>query len=137
MKEVVETIVRALVNDPDKVSVTQAEGERSVIVEVPSGRRLRARLPRSSSQAFDVGSQVTVAVRPERVSLGPETDAGIVGRLTEATYLGDVTEFRVQTEALGPVVVRRQNGEPGDARYVAGQPVTVTWGDAAALALAD
>jgi hypothetical protein len=34
VKEVVETIVRALVNDPEKVSVTQAEEERSVIVEV-------------------------------------------------------------------------------------------------------
>lgn len=34
MKEVVEAILRGLVSDPDKISVTQAEGERSVVVEV-------------------------------------------------------------------------------------------------------
>ena len=34
MKELVEMIVRALVDDPDRVLVSQVEGERSVIFEV-------------------------------------------------------------------------------------------------------
>ena len=34
MKELIEMIVRALVDEPDKVTVNQVEGERSVIFEV-------------------------------------------------------------------------------------------------------
>lgn len=34
MKELVELIARALVDDPDAVSVTQIEGEQSVILEI-------------------------------------------------------------------------------------------------------
>lgn len=34
MKELIEMIVKALVDNPDRVTVTQVEGERSVIFEV-------------------------------------------------------------------------------------------------------
>ncbi len=34
MKELVELIVRALVDEPDAVSVTQIEGSQSVIIEI-------------------------------------------------------------------------------------------------------
>ncbi|MGB9661986.1 MAG: KH domain-containing protein [Moorellaceae bacterium] len=34
MKELVETLVKALVDNPDQVSVTQIEGEKSVILEL-------------------------------------------------------------------------------------------------------
>ena len=34
MKELIEMIVKALVEQPDKVAVTQVEGERSIIFEV-------------------------------------------------------------------------------------------------------
>jgi len=34
VKELIEMIVRALVDEPDRVVVTQVEGERSVIFEV-------------------------------------------------------------------------------------------------------
>jgi predicted RNA-binding protein YlqC (UPF0109 family) len=34
VKELIEMIVKALVDDPDRVSVSQVEGERSVIFEV-------------------------------------------------------------------------------------------------------
>jgi len=34
VKELIEMIVRALVDEPDKVTVNQVEGERSVIFEV-------------------------------------------------------------------------------------------------------
>lgn len=34
VKELIETVVKALVDDPDRVAVTQVEGERSVIFEV-------------------------------------------------------------------------------------------------------
>lgn len=34
MKELVETLVKALVDNPEQVSVTQIEGEKSVILEL-------------------------------------------------------------------------------------------------------
>ena len=34
MKELIEMIVKALVDDPERVTVTQVEGERSIIFEV-------------------------------------------------------------------------------------------------------
>ncbi len=34
MKELVETIARAIVDEPDKVYVNQVEGEKSVILEL-------------------------------------------------------------------------------------------------------
>ena len=34
MKEMLETIVKYLVNNPDQVSVTEVEGEQSVILEL-------------------------------------------------------------------------------------------------------
>ncbi len=34
MKPVMEVLVRALVNNPDKVIINQTEGERSVVVEI-------------------------------------------------------------------------------------------------------
>ncbi|MCG0277202.1 MAG: KH domain-containing protein [Thermanaeromonas sp.] len=34
MKELVETLAKALVDNPDQVSVTQIEGEKSVILEL-------------------------------------------------------------------------------------------------------
>ena len=34
MKEMLETIVKYLVNEPEKVSVTEIEGEQSVILEL-------------------------------------------------------------------------------------------------------
>ncbi|MGI9951073.1 KH domain-containing protein [Moorellaceae bacterium AZ2] len=34
MKELVETLAKALVDHPDQVSVTQIEGEKSVILEL-------------------------------------------------------------------------------------------------------
>ncbi len=34
MKELVELLIKALVDDPDAVEITQAEGERSLVFEV-------------------------------------------------------------------------------------------------------
>ncbi|NSW91073.1 MAG: KH domain-containing protein [Firmicutes bacterium] len=34
MKELLETIVRALVDNPDKISVNEVEGEKSLILEL-------------------------------------------------------------------------------------------------------
>ena len=91
------------------------------------------------------GQAVTVATRPERLEVVP-ADAGTVGdgwssapgRINQGTYLGDQTEFRVQTDLAGELIVRRQNatGAGASQGLGPGDPVVVRWLDAANLVLA-
>ncbi len=94
----------------------------------------------------DPGDAVTVAVRPERLRveprLGASTDLGpgwttIDGRINQGTYLGDQTEYRVQTDEAGELIVRRQNaaGVGGGIGLGPGDPVKVSWHEDADLVL--
>jgi ABC-type Fe3+/spermidine/putrescine transport system ATPase subunit len=89
------------------------------------------------------GDPVTIAIRPERLRVEPVDSApatngtSVRGRISQGTYLGDQTEYRVSTEQAGELVVRRQNTNgvattqglgPGDA-------VVVRWDDEANLVL--
>jgi spermidine/putrescine transport system ATP-binding protein len=109
-----------------------------LLVELPSGHRMRAVRP-AGADPVAAGAGITIAVRPERVRLAAAEAGGIQGRLVEATYLGDSTDLLVRTDALGDVLGRRLNSEPGAeaARFAVGDLVTVDWDDAAALALTD
>ncbi|MEA2518447.1 MAG: hypothetical protein QOF49_527, partial [Chloroflexota bacterium] len=61
----------------------------------------------------------------------------IPGRISQGTYLGDQTEYRVRTDHAGELVARRQNqlGEQSSQGLGPGQPVTVRWHEAANLVL--
>ena len=113
-----------------------AAGPR-IVIETASGLRIGARQPPDAASPLAEGATATVAVRPEWVRLGAPGEDGIVGRLIEATFLGDATEYRVETESLGTVVARRQTGGSGPAStgHVVGEAVTVGWDESAALAL--
>ena len=63
----------------------------------------------------------------------------IPGRVRQGTYLGDQTEYRIETDAVGDLVVRRQN-ETADASnrtFGPGEPVVVSWHEEANLVLVD
>jgi spermidine/putrescine transport system ATP-binding protein len=95
------------------------------------------------------GDAVVVAVRPERLSVEPATgDAppasngstgwtAVPGRITQGTYLGEQTEFRIQTDQAGELIVRRQNvtGATGGSGLGPGDPVVVRWHEDANLVL--
>jgi spermidine/putrescine transport system ATP-binding protein len=93
------------------------------------------------------GNDVIVAVRPERVEVVPAaTDMAaaegwtvVPGRLRQGTYLGDQTEYRIETDAVGELVARRQNAAgAGNALGVGpGDPVLVRWHEEANLILVD
>ena len=93
------------------------------------------------------GNDVIVAVRPERVEVVPAaTDTAaadgwtvVPGRLRQGTYLGDQTEYRIETDAVGELVARRQNAAgAGNALGVGpGDPVLVRWHEEANLILVD
>ncbi len=110
-----------------------------------NGLVLRGRLT-DPGAAVAVGGDVTVATRPERIEVVPAgthdpAAAGWVtveGRINQGTYLGDQTEFRVQTDQAGELLVRRQNatGAAASQGIGPGDPVTVRWREEANLILA-
>ena len=63
----------------------------------------------------------------------------VPGRIHQGTYLGDQTEFRVQTDLAGELVVRRQNatGAKASLGIGPGDPVSVRWQEEANLVLAN
>lgn len=97
------------------------------------------------SVALEAGRSVTVATRPERLEVVPSGSEAaepgwscVSGRIHQGTYLGDQTEFRVQTEQAGELIVRRQNatGAGASQGLGPGDPVVVRWRDEANLVLA-
>jgi spermidine/putrescine transport system ATP-binding protein len=91
-----------------------------------------------------VGQAVTVVTRPERLEVVPQEAAearpgwtAVPGRIHQGTYLGDQTEFRVQTDGAGELIVRRQNatGAATGQGLGPGDPVTVRWREEANLVL--
>jgi ABC-type Fe3+/spermidine/putrescine transport system ATPase subunit len=99
-----------------------------------------------ASRQLAIGDKVTVATRPERLEVvaddqGDEAEAGysrVRGRIHQGTYLGDQTEYRVQTEQAGELIVRHQNasGAGGAPGAGPGDPVIVRWHEEANLVLA-
>jgi spermidine/putrescine transport system ATP-binding protein len=98
-----------------------------------------------ASATPSVGDEVTVAIRPERFEI--ETGSGepaaidgstaIRGRITQGTYLGDQTEYRIDTAEAGVLVVRQQNalGASTGRGIGPGDPVVVRWHEEANLVL--
>jgi spermidine/putrescine transport system ATP-binding protein len=78
-----------------------------------------------------VGDAVRIAVRPERVQMGPSNgavpDGGsrLDGTIAEIVYLGMYTQFHIDTR-LGRVVCHRLADESLGA-FETGSPVALTW----------
>jgi len=93
-----------------------AEGQRVVVVLPPSGA---------------VGETLQVAVRPERVQIGPVGDASaeggsrLEGEVSQIVYLGMYTQFHVGTR-VGALVCHRLAGESAEP-FEVGTRVALTW----------
>ena len=95
-----------------------------------------------------IDDDVTVATRPERLEVRSADDAGtddrgtvwtsVPGRISQGTYLGDHTEYRIATELAGELIVRRQNtkGTQNSLGAGPGDPVVASWHEDANLILA-
>ena len=115
-----------------------------VIVRSDRGLALRGWVT-DAEATLAVGQGVTVVTRPERLEVVPQLADGDVipgwtavnGRIHQGTYLGDQTEYRVQTEGAGELIVRRQNaaGAGAGQGLGPGDPVTVRWREEANLVL--
>lgn len=118
---------------------------RIATVRGDSGLLLRGRVT-DPDRTLAAGDSVTVASRPERLEVAPadavaEPTSGVTavqGRVRQGTYLGDQTEYRVDTGEAGELIVRHQNaaGAGGAVGVGPGDPVVVRWHDDANLILA-
>ena len=126
-------------------SVVEPADERGfTTVRSEQGLTLRGRVTDPAARP-SVGERVTVATRPERLEVAP-ADSGastsssvthVAGRIHQGTYLGDQTEYRVQTDQAGELIVRHQNalGAGGALGVGPGDPVIVRWQEDANLIL--
>ncbi len=122
----------------------------------PGGRRARVQTDGGLSLAGlitdpagqpSAGDVVTVAIRPERLRIEPRNGASaaapeagwtaVDGSIRQGTYLGEQTEYRVQTAAAGELIVRRQNvaGAARGRGLGPGDSVVVQWHEEANLIL--
>ncbi len=127
-------------------TVTQPpDAEGNIVVRTARGLTLRGRVTDRDAHPV-AGDAVTVATRPERLEVAvaagqPISTPGMTevrGRVQQGTYLGDQTEYRVETEEAGELIVRRQNtdGAEGAVGVGPGDPVVVRWQEDANLILA-
>jgi putative spermidine/putrescine transport system ATP-binding protein len=92
-----------------------------------------------------VGSQLTIAVRPEKIQLHdpaeplPEGICHARGTITEVVYLGTVTRYMVAIEGAGTVVVLEQNLDTTsmEALGAQGRAVRLTWQPRHTFAIGD
>jgi spermidine/putrescine transport system ATP-binding protein len=120
------------------------DGTGDVVVETRDGRTVTGRLT-DAEATLDAGSEVTLAVRPERIEIrsldgeasGASDETVLDGRIGESTYLGDQREFRVET-SVGTILTRRQNtlGSRATMTMNPGDAVRLAWRNEAALVLA-
>ena len=126
-------------------TVVEHGADGTVTVRTGRGLTLRGWLTDRDHTVAD-GDSVVVATRPERLEVMSAESAGsagpgisqIRGRVQQGTYLGDQTEYRVDTDEAGEVIVRHQNaaGAGGAPGVGPGDPVVVRWQEEANLILA-
>jgi spermidine/putrescine transport system ATP-binding protein len=116
---------------------------RRAVVESARDLRLQGRVTEPDATPA-AGDEVVVAIRPERLGIDPAGTASrgsawieLEGQVRQGTYLGDQTEYRVETVQAGELVVRRQNaaGADREAGFGPGDRVVVSWHEEANLVL--
>ena len=108
-------------------------------VEIPGSGVVRGRVASGEPPS----GMVTLAVRPERLSLASELPAGIVpagwnalsGSVADVIYLGTHTQVVVALPGGGTVIVHRQNRTGGDGGPQPGENAAVAFDPASATIL--
>jgi len=89
--------------------------------------------------AVEAGQAISIAVRPEKLSLSHDLSSSEVnaqpGEVVDADYLGGVTRYRVKLAGGDVVQVARANAAGSAAAFEAGQNVTVSFAPEDAVVL--
>ncbi len=89
-----------------------------------------ARVPVPTTAAVKVGQRVTVAVRPEKLSVAaqPQEEVNVSGVVEEAIYIGTDIRYLVRIARHTTLIVREQNrGGERMERFRVGERVRVGW----------
>jgi len=91
-----------------------------------SGQRVRI------ARAFEgnLGREVSVALRPEMVSLGADPAGGenhVTGKVTDVSFLGSIVRIRVSLSEGGPTVILDEFNEPTLHLPELGETATITF----------
>ena len=108
-------------NRLDGTVATEADG-RDVLV-TPSGLRLPVR-----PGGVPAGEPAVFFLRPERIAIAPEGDAGAVvsGEISEAAFVGEAMRYVVQAASGETFTVKRLNLDAAD-RLKVGARVALRW----------
>jgi len=132
------------VSNPIPGKIVELRSNGRAVVETERGLRLSGNVTDAAARPA-VGDPVTVATRPERLTVATADSAtpsgdgwiSVAGRIRQGTYLGDQTEYRVTTDMAGELIIRRQNAAGAGAieGVGPGDPVVVRWQEEANLIL--
>jgi putative spermidine/putrescine transport system ATP-binding protein len=118
-----------------RATVVEA-GDAGLVCEL-AGHRFRQD---PAGHHYDAGAAVTLALRPEKITISAERDAGngnvLPGEVANVTYLGSVLEVEVETAAAGRLVAQLyawRNTTPLEP----GQPVQLEWTADAAVVVSE
>ena len=108
--------------------VTSNDGH-TVAVDVPGLGPVRA----LAASRIAAGAEATIALRPEKTRIAPQGDAAaddnhFTGTVHDFLYMGDVTVYRIATEAGARVEALLANSGSGRAKFFeVGDPVSFGW----------
>lgn len=111
-------------------------------LKLASGRMARGRKPKNAI-AVGKGHDASLAVRPELVHIAAangttafSADVELSARVKNRIFLGEQTEYLVETEDLGNILIlASKHAESLSGGFSPGDAVRVGWDDASALAL--
>ncbi len=123
--------------------VVDADGAGARI-ETADGRAFAGRNPKGGA-ALRSGARAALAVRPELIFIAApqsgaphEADVQAPATIRNRIFLGEQTEYLVETEGLGEVLVRApKHAETVTGGFNPGDRVLIGWRNASALALED
>ena len=125
-------------------SVTNVNG-RSIVIQNENGQTFIGS-PSASAAKLTVGASASIAIRPEMVVLGAhdtnaadmDTDVAVNGRIKNRIFLGEHTEYLVDAEGLGDVLVLSpKHIESTQGGFELGDAIAIGWKNDTALALED
>ena len=75
-------------------------------LRLADGSVVRGTPSAAARRSAEVGAQVRLAVRPERIGLAPAAEGGMTGTVTDVIYAGPTLIYLVRTQSLPEVIVR-------------------------------
>ena len=125
-------------------AVKQING--STVAIQSEGGQLYVGRPSTGAPGLSVGGAASIAIRPELIVLGAHdtnaqemgTDVALSGRIKNRIFLGEHTEYLIDAEGLGDVLVLSpKHIESTQSGFSPGDTVSIGWKNDTALALED